>query len=187
MNLLIDALPTTIEIDGQSIPIVTDWRVCLRTILAFEDADLVPQEQQAILLNNLYDEIPENLEEAIKQGVEFLNCGKFEGAGGNGLRLFSFGKDASYIFAAFRQTHGIDLETVDMHWWKFFALFMDLGADTTFSNLVSMRKRLQTGRASKEEQAAARDNPELFDLPDDMSIEEREAIAKFEKLIAKGS
>lgn len=187
MNLLIDALPVTVDINGTPVPIVTDWRVCLRTILAFEDPDLVPQEQQAILLHNLYDEIPDDVEEALKQAVTFLNCGEAsEGKGGKSLRLFSFNKDASFIFAAFRQTHGIDLETEQMHWHKFFTLFMDLGGDTTFSNLVSMRKRLQTGKATKEERQAASENPDLFDMPDDLSIAEREAIDKFERLIAEG-
>jgi hypothetical protein len=187
MNLLIDALPVTVDINGTPVPIVTDWRVCLRTILAFEDPDLVPQEQQAILLHNLYDEIPDDVEEALRQAVAFLNCGEAsEGKGGKSLRLFSFNKDASFIFAAFRQTHGIDLETAEMHWFKFFTLFMDLGGDTTFSNLVSMRKRLQTGKATKEERQAASENPDLFDMPDDLSTAEREAIDKFERLIAEG-
>lgn len=191
MNLLVDELPEAVEIDGQEYPIRCDHRTCIRIILAFEDDELTGLEKQAILLENLYGaNKPPDLGAALEMGLKFLNGGETgepRGAGEGG-RLYSFRQDASYIYAAFKQTHGIDLERDDLHWWKFLALFMDLGADTTFCNLVSLRKRIKTGKASKEEMRCYREMRDVIDLPepDTRTLEEREREAEFLRLVAEG-
>ena len=42
---------------------------------------------------------------------------------------YSFAQDAPYIYAAFKEQYGIDLTEVEMHWWKFMALFESLNED----------------------------------------------------------
>jgi hypothetical protein len=162
-------------------------------ILAFEDTDLVSAEKQMVLLGNLYKEQPTNIQVAIEKGFKFLNGGQ------NGeeeekedlpLRLYSFEKDANFIFAAFKQTHGIDLENVDyLHWWKFLALFMDLGSETTFCQLVGLRKRVKTGKASKEEKAMAHEMGDIFDIPepDNRTYEEKAQESEFLRLVNEGN
>lgn len=56
---------------------------------------------------------------------------------------FSFSQDAPYIYAAFRQTYGINLleERGKMHWWEFNALLQGLGEDTRFVQIVQIRQR----------------------------------------------
>ena len=182
MNILVDKLPTTLEIDGRDYPINWDFRACLSTILAFEDEELVDVEKQQVLLSNLYQEIPDNLPAACERALWFLNRGQESRGEGPGMRLYSFEKDAGFIFAAFRQTHGIDLQKVDqLHWWEFMTLFMDLGQTTTFCELVSLRKRVKTGKATKEEKAAAREMGDMFNLPeyDDRTPEEKAAERAF--------
>ncbi len=190
INILIESLPDAVEIDGQPIVIDTDFRTALRVILAFEDVTLADLEKQAILLDNLYPVLPDNVTEAFAQGMKFLNGGEVDSDDDvPGLRLYSCERDANLIFAAFRQTHGIDLENVkDLHWWKFLALFNDLGAETTFCNLVGLRKRIKTGKASKEELSAVRDMREWIDLPepDTRTPEEREQEAEFLRLVEEG-
>lgn len=153
----------------------------MATILAFEDNELTAFEKQVVLLENLFLDKPPLSEETVERAQWFLNGGKESKDGEGGLSLFSFTKDADFIFAAFRQTHGIDLQTEEMHWWKFLALFMDMGSETTFCNLVALRKRVKTGKASKEERAIAREIGDLFDVPeiDDLTLEEREREAEF--------
>lgn len=139
-----------------------------------------------ILLANLYPDQIEDTQAALEMGMRFLNGGKVaDEEDEGGPRLYSFDKDANFIFAAFRQTHGIDLETVQLHWWSFLALFMDLGADTTFCNLVSLRKKVKTGKASKEERDAAREMGDMFDIPepDDRTPEEREQEDNFLRMV----
>jgi hypothetical protein len=162
-------------------PIETDFRDCLRVSLAYEDPDLTGYEKQLIMLSNLYPEPIEDVQGALEQGAKFLNGGRVATEDEEGLRLFSFEKDANLIFSAFRQTHGINLETAKLHWWAFLALFADLGADTVFCNLVSMRKRVKNGTASKEERHAAEEMGEMFIIPDhdDRTPEEKEQERAF--------
>ena len=103
------------------------------------------------------------------------------------MRLYSFSKDAPLIYSAFRQTHGVDLEREDLHWWKFIALFMDLSGDTAFGNLINLRRRIKTGKATKEERQAAREIGDLLEVPEvDMrTIEEREAEEAFMQRVRK--
>ena len=182
MNLLVDKLPKTIEIHGQEYQINSDFRACLSIILAFEDEELTDLEKQFVMIRNLYEDRPDDFQAAMDAGMEFLNGGAHGVQGSDGPRVYSFSKDANLIFAAFHQTHGIDLEAVEyLHWWKFMALFMDLGQNTTFCELVSLRKRVKTGKASKEEKAAARDLGDMFEIPeiDDRTLEEKEAERRF--------
>jgi hypothetical protein len=163
-NILTDEFPTAIEIDGEQYEIRTDFKSSLRTILAFEDPELTPDEMQQILIVNLYIRIPENMEEAVKKGIKFLNCGNDDVESRVSSRLYSFSQDANFIFAAFQQTHKIDLEVATMHWWKFFALFMDLGSDTVFCNLTGLRDRLNSGEASDQEKKLAQKMQSVVEL-----------------------
>ena len=188
MNILTDLLPTAVEVNGQEYPINSDFRACIRVILAFEDPELTGYEKQMVMLKTLYPQQPDDLQVAVQQAVKFLDGGHAGDGEDSGpqLRLYSFEKDAGFIFAAFHQTHGIDLETANMHWWKFLALFMDLGADTTFCGLTGLRKRIKTGTASKEDRQIAREMGEAFDLPEFMTPDERSAESEFMKLLEEG-
>ena len=183
MNILTDAPPETVEINTTEYRLNTDFRACLKIIMAFEDNELTPQEKQFILLGNLYSVVPNDLEAALDRANWFLNGGKDSATNTDeeNPRVYSFAKDGNFIYAAFRQTHGIDLATAKLHWWTFLALFMDLGQDTTFCQLTALRKRLKTGKASKEEKAAALSMGEMIDLPeiDDRTLDEKEAENEF--------
>ena len=126
------------------------------------------------MLSNLYYEIPENTLQATEKASWFLNGGSKETSTNNGLRLYSFQKDANFIFAAFRQTHGIDLQTTQLHWWEFLALFMDLGQDTTFCQLTALRKRVKSGKATKEEKQAAKSMGDMFVIEEFANFTEEE-------------
>lgn len=179
MNILVDKFPTSLQVDGVDYKINTDFRFALSTMLAFEDPDLTDYEKTVVMMYNLYgDDLPENTEEAIKQGQWFLNCGAEEGEGQSGRRLFSWNKDAGFISSAFSATHAVDLQSADMHWWKFYTLFMDLGQSTTFCSLTALRKRYYAGKCTKEERAMIRDMQEVFEVPnnENYSADEQELV-----------
>lgn len=183
-NVLIDELPETLTVAGKEYAIRSDFRTALRVLLAFEDNGLTMLEKQMVLIDNLFVETPADIAEAGRAAIAYLDGGGDDGeeeSTEGGLRLYSFSKDANIIYAAFQQTHGIDLQKAQLHWWQFLALFMDMGADTTFCNLIGLRKRVKTGKASKEEKQMAQDMGSMFEVPDiDMrSLAEREADADF--------
>ena len=76
MNILTDDLPESVDISGVMYQINTDFRTCLKTIMAFEDPELTPQEKSSLLLSNLYPEIPSDIKQAMAQANLFLNGGK---------------------------------------------------------------------------------------------------------------
>lgn len=186
MNILVDVLPETVEVAGKRFKIKTDFRGCLKTIMACEDVNLTGQEKAMVILTNLFETIPDDLEAALEKASWFLDCGeKKQKTDEFQQRVYSFAKDARFIFAAFHQTHGIDLQTASLHWWKFVALFMDVGGDTTFSQLTSLRKRVKTGKASKHEREAARELGDLFEIEDieSRTLDELEAEDEFMKAL----
>ena len=182
MNILVDSFPTSLEIDGVDYEIKTDYRYSLYTILAFEDKELTNYEKLNIMLENLFVEIPDNVEAMLEKTQWFLNGGKESSSDDSENRLYSFSKDASLIFAAFKQTHNIDLEQeTNLHWWKFLSYFMDLGQNTVFCQLVALRDKYYSGRASKEEKQAIRKMGDMFyiDQTDDtLSLEDREKVER---------
>jgi len=93
------------------------------------------------------------------------------------------------IYAAFRQTHGIDLQKELLHWWVFLALFQDLGADTAFCSLVNLRRRVKSGQATKEEREHAIKMGDAFELPEVDELlepEENENAEIFARLAERG-
>lgn len=181
MNILVDRLPEILEVDGHECRIDSDFRTSLKILLAFEDPDLAAVEKSMVFYDNLYIDKPDNIGAALEKGTWFLNMGR-EDNDDSGPRVFSWSKDANLIFAAFQQTHGIDLEAVPyMHWWKYMALFMDLGSETAFCSLVGLRKRVKTGKATKEEKAAARELGSMFIVEeiDDRTPDEIQAEREF--------
>mgnify|MGYP001164602836 CR=1 FL=1 len=188
MNILLDDLPEAIVIDGKEYPINWDHRTGIDCILDFESPELTIEEKGILLIRRLYKEpLPVNLSEAMRLGIKFLNAGNDnveENPFADHYRLYSFEKDAGLIYAAFRQTHGVDLQKERLHWWTFLALFQVLGADTAFCTLVNLRRRVKSGEATKEEREHALKMGEAFDLPeidellDDEEIERAEMFAK---------
>ncbi len=167
-TFLIDAFPEAVEIDGIEYALNTDFRIGIQIMMDFESDDWTDEEKAWLMLNRLYqtpDEI-NDIQEAVRLGVKFLNGGKEESPPHNTEyqpRLYSFSRDARLIYAAFHQTHGIDLQEVDMHWWKFIALFMDLGAETSFNSLVYARQSVIDGKALDEQKKAVEAHGGLFE------------------------
>ena len=76
----------------------------------------------------------------------------------------SFDQDGAYIYSAILQTHGIDLQTVKMHWWKFRMLFLDLHGDTTGVHDQLAQAAAEKGLLTKEEKRLWLDMAELLEL-----------------------
>jgi hypothetical protein len=156
-SFLIEQFPDAIEIDGEVYAVNTDFRIGLQIMADFENPEFDQDEKAYLMLNRLYCDLPEDRgvefrQEALAKATKFLNAGNEIGQETEGKpRLYSFDKDAQLIYSAFSQTHGVDLQTADMHWWRFIALFMDLGADTAFNSMVNLRKRYHEGKLNDEE------------------------------------
>ena len=167
-NFLIEQFPDAIEIDGEIFAVNTDFRVGLQIMADFENPEFSEDERAYLMLNRLYEELPndrgiEFYQEAMQKGIKFLNAGDESHRDNDGKpRLYSFSKDARLIYSAFSQTHGVDLQVDDLHWWRFMALFLDLGADTSFNSMVSLRKRYFDNQLTDDEKKLVAEMGEDF-------------------------
>lgn len=183
MNVLVDKLPTSIEIDGKTYEINSDFRICLRIILMFEDPELVMPEKQILMLRLLYKEIPSNIDQASRMAIRFLNCGEILTEGTiSENRLYSFEKDSKYIYSGIKQSHNIDLEQIEyMHWWKFALLFLDLREDCFFNKIIYLRSQKAKGKLTKEEKELYYSMKDIVDLPEKFQEDEEVVINEFMK------
>lgn len=182
MNVLIDGLPTAVEIDGQEYELNTDYRVGLQIMTAFEDPDLTGFEKQVVMLQLLYPVVPSNAHRAAELAVKFLNCGqepKQSDEEPDATRYYSWSQDSRYIMSAIEQAYHIDLSQAKMHWWRFSYMFLDLHENCFFSRLIYLRKQKAKGKLTKEEKEWYYSMREIVDLPEVYTSEEQATINKF--------
>jgi len=188
-DFLIEQFPEAIEINGDIYDINTDFRVGLQIMADFESSEFDKDECAYLMLKRLYKDLPEDREPefyqiALQKAIKFLNVGDEDPPSTEGKpRLYSFSQDAKLIYAAFNQTHGIDLQKAQMHWWRFVSLFSDLGADTAFCNLVSLRKRYYDGKTTDYEREYIAEYGREFFLTDHTEQELDESEIEFIKLL----
>ncbi len=182
MNVLTDKFPTKININNKILKINSDFRNCIKIIEAFEDEDLLDEEKYLVLVKRLYvDNVDdEDLQEAIIKGIKFLDLGeKNEDNEENLKRLYSFSKDDNYIYTGIRQSHNIDLNSIEyLHWWNFVFLFLDIGQDCIFNQLIYYRKRKNEGKLTKEEKKVYISMRKILDLDYDIDDEEDDEFMK---------
>src|SRR5699024_3158986 len=105
MNILIDVLPDTVDIEGMKYKINTDFRISMMFELLMQDNALLDEEKIEIALNLYYPDIPHNLKESVDKLLWFYKCGKsIENNYGNEEEttnkidiIYSFEHDDDYI------------------------------------------------------------------------------------------
>lgn len=181
-NLLLDALPT--EYEGYLIR--TDYRIGIQISQALEDEELEPYERIGIALSLLYGngippadiayeglrwylnaaaDVPQNEEDAVS--VE-----------DDGIRYFSFDYDAARLYSGFRRAYGVELDRVDMHWFRFLSLLGDLG-ECAFTRVVDIRSADLSKMDKKTKRACAAMRRKVA-LPQPKSREEEEFLQKLQ-------
>lgn len=170
-------LPDTVEIDGAEYRINSDFRTSIRfELLAQEEED----DGKIILgLLRLYygDHVPGNMAEAVEKAFWFYSGGdakKKDEVSSDKQRLnpYSFEHDWDYIYSAFLEQFGIELEESDLHWWKFRALFQSLSDKTKFSEIICYRT-IKLSQIPKEQRSFYRRMKKLYALPKSEREEER--------------
>ena len=180
---LTDKFPTRARVNGKVYELNTDFRVGLKIMQAFEDKQLLDFEKQIVMVALLFKEIPSAFEAAVKAAIKFLDCGH-EPSGHIGGRVYSFTRDADYIYSAFLQTYGVNLQTAEMHWWQFCAMFGDLSPDTTFESMRTLRDRHNRGKLTKDEREVWFRMRDMLDLEiEPADAETRAARENFDRLL----
>lgn len=187
MSLLTSPLPDSVLIDGAEYPINTDFRVSI----AFEEIILsgraLEQEAMVKALQMYYPDIPLNITAAVERLLWFYQCGKegVKGAGSaNSKRIYSFEYDSEYIYAAFLDQYGIDLQETNLHWWKFKALFHALKEDNQIVKIMGYRAVSITNKMRKEQKDFYRSMKKQYEIP--VSKSEREKLDSIQSVLLNG-
>ncbi len=176
-------LPEDVEIDGRKYSI----RFGFRTMIVIEIlmySNVSDEDKMLQSLNLFYgNDIPENIDEAIRKLLWFHSCGiekenVQEKEGGNKpkrqqKRAYDFKQDDGMIYAAFMQQYGINLHTIsssNLHWWEFSALFENLPDNTKMAKVMYWRTCDLNGM-SKAEQRYIRKMRNIFAIKDDVSMD----------------
>lgn len=172
---MIGTLPKQLEVDGKMYDIRTDYRECLLIFEAFSDPELTIQEKQRVMLEILYKEIPDNLQEAANKAKWFLDCGKDHEESEKEKPLYSWEQDEQLIFSAVNNVAGHEVRADEyMHFWTFIGLFQGIG-ESLFSTVINIRDKKNHGKKlDKTDQEFYEKNKPLIDLKKKRSKEEQE-------------
>ncbi len=182
MNILIDVVPDTVEIDGIEYEINTDFRIGIMFELLMQDRNITDNQKLDIAIDLYYPVEPHDYLQAIKKIIWFYSCGRdieeSNQEDNNALRadeIYSFEHDAEYIYSAFLDQYGIDLQDIDnLHWWKFRAMFKGLKEDNLISKIMGYRAITIDNNMTDSEKKYYRKMKQIYALPDNRTQEEKE-------------
>lgn len=178
-------LPKSVEIDGKSYSIRSDFRAILDIVTALSDADLTDSDKIVILLSIFYDdEIPENTEEAIKKCFWFISCGddSFDKERRKTAKVMDWEQDFPVLIGSINSVAGFEVREKDyMHWWTFIGYYMNLG-ECTFSHIVSIRQKIaKHKKLEKWEKEFYNDNRDKIDIKTRYSEQENSLVDMWTK------
>jgi hypothetical protein len=178
MNLLLDRLPNEYE----GLKINTNFRSFILFELLMQDNKVKEEDKIILALNIFYEEPPQDIKKAIDGILWFYRCGdeiKENKANENKVnskkQIYSYEYDARYIYSAFLDQYGIDLNEIgQLHWFKFKALFEGLKSDNKICEIMSYRAIDLSKIKDKEEKKKYKQLQRQWALPDNRTIEEKE-------------
>lgn len=177
MNMFLDSVPQTLWIAGTEYKIHTDYRVWIRYQLLLFDFEGNDEELYREILNLVFiDQKPpvQDYEETTKQIMWFYSCGKkIPKSVGKHKDVFSYEHDDGYIAAAFRQQYQIDLDSTNLHWWKFYAYFLSLQDNTEIVKIMGYRSVDITSKMPTSQRNFYEKMKKHYKLPLKKSVEEK--------------
>lgn len=143
MNLFYEDYPDSIEVNGEEIKVITDFREVIRFMDMLADDKLTPYEKIQFTLQ-YFNPAPDDLLSAEYAYCDFitmvaLNTEKCD-SGGNKPEVFGFAIDYPFIFSGFLSEYGINLRTIPyLHWWEFMNLFNGMSDRTEIKQRIMYR------------------------------------------------
>ncbi|BDR67201.1 hypothetical protein K144312032_14290 [Clostridium tetani] len=191
MNMIIDLVPTTIEIEDVEYKINSDFRTSILFELLMQDNELSEEDKIIQALQLYYPVIPPNINEAVDKMLWFYRCGKdiipSKGTerGKGVMQIYSFEYDDDYIYSAFLDQYGIDLQDIEyLHWWKFKAMFKALKKDNEIVKIMGYRSMDLSKIKDKEEKNYYRKMQELYKIP--INKDEKDKLEEINNILLNG-
>ncbi|EJO5349568.1 bacteriophage Gp15 family protein [Clostridium botulinum] len=190
MNMLIDLVPTTIEVEGQNYDINSDFRTSILFELLMQDSSIVEEDKIIQALQLYYPVIPSNINIAVDKMLWFYRGGKdiepSKGSGrGKSTQIYNFEYDDDYIYSAFLDQYGIDLQDIEyLHWWKFKAMFKSLKEGNEIVKIMGYRSMDLSKIKDKEEKRYYRKMQELYKIP--INRDEKDKLEEINNILLNG-
>lgn len=190
MNILIDLLPTTVNIEGEDYKINSDFRTSILFELLMQDNSISEEDKIIQALELYYPILPKDLNKAIEGILWFYRCGKDEvetknKGTGKSTNVYSYDYDDDYIYSAFLDQYGVDLQDVNyLHWWKFKAMFKALKEDNEIVKIMGYRAMDVNKIKDKEQKAYYTKMKELYKIP--TSKDEKEKLDEINQILLNG-
>ena len=179
MNLMYENFPEAIDVCGDTVPIVTDFREYIKLIDMLADSELSVSDKQLCILQ-YFKSMPCDFDEALGGLVDFVKMSKLKPDLQSSQdenkdddppqkALYSFSYDYPYIFSAFMRDYGINIRTIPyMHWWEFRMLFDGLSNDNEIKQRIMYRGIDLNDVKDKDERKRIMKIQREIKLPDDI-------------------
>ena len=177
MNILTQRPPDYTVVDGVKYPVFSDYRNWIQIEILLSRGDLSGEEAAQVLGLCYSSTLPPTLDDAMRGLLDFYACGKPKEKKPNKTSkkpVYSFEHDAENIYSAFLSQYKIDLETADLHWWTFRALFAALNEDNMIVKIIGWRGMDLSKIKDKKERARYQELKHKFALPDTRTPEQKE-------------
>ncbi len=190
MNILIDLLPNEVNIEGQDYKINSDFRTSILFELLMQDNSISEEDKIIQALELYYPILPTDLNQAIEKILWFYRCGKDEVENknkgtGKSTNVYSYDYDDDYIYSAFLDQYGVDLQDVEyLHWWKFKAMFKALKEDNEIVKIMGYRAMDVNKIKDKEQKAHYTKMQELYKIP--IAKDERNKLDEINQILLNG-
>lgn len=114
--------PKYVKVDDKKYKINTSYKVAIQCDKIARDKTIGDYERALAIIYKLFGSEAlgdkKNLNRLLELAKKYLSCGKELKDNGKKPDM-SFEQDMDFIETSFMSDFGIDLETTDMHWWKF--------------------------------------------------------------------
>lgn len=190
MNILIDLLPKEVNIEGEDYKINSDFRTSILFELLMQDNSISEEDKIIQALELYYPILPKNLNEAVEKILWFYRCGKDEVINknkgtGKSTNVYSYLHDDDYIYSAFLDQYGVDLQDIEyLHWWKFKAMFKSLKEDNEIVKIMGYRAMDVNKIKDKEQKAHYTKMQELYKIP--IAKDERNKLDEINQILLNG-
>lgn len=195
MSVLTNSFPIEVQVNGANCPIHSDFRTVLRCYKILGNKKELSKDEMVKMLSMFYGKQKYYIEEHIDKMFWFFSCGRAKEkkvfphkiAGINNKQSFDFEEDAELIYAGFMQQYGIDLQTEQMHWWKFMILLENLGSDTKLQRVMEYRTiDTKNNDLSKKEREFYSAMQRYFALEKKIPEEIPDKVKRIEEALLKG-
>ena len=133
--------------------------------------------------------IPKDVEKAVECVSWFFCSGKTETnkkvTAKQKNNIYSYDFDDCYIYSAFLDQYGIDLNEIKyLHWWKFKSMFQGLKADNRIVEIMGYRATDISSKMSKEQAEHYRKMKKIYEIP--LEKTEQELMDSIENALKNG-